>query len=75
MTFIPFTANTRMSGVDYNGAEIRKGAADAICTYVKKSGGACILMNARRLLNRIASHRAAHRLWLQRTIKSSVSFT
>lgn len=39
MTFIPFTANTRMSGVDYNGAEIRKGAADAICTYVKKSGG------------------------------------
>ena len=39
MTFIPFTANTRMSGVDYNGAEIRKGAADAICTYVKKAGG------------------------------------
>ena len=39
MTFIPFTANTRMSGVDYNGAEIRKGAADAICTYVTKSGG------------------------------------
>lgn len=38
MTFIPFTANTRMSGVDYNGAEIRKGAADAICTYVKKAG-------------------------------------
>jgi len=39
MTFIPFTANTRMSGVDYNGAEIRKGAAEAICTYVKKAGG------------------------------------
>lgn len=39
MTFIPFTANTRMSGVDYNGAQIRKGAADAICTYVKESGG------------------------------------
>lgn len=38
MTFIPFTANTRMSGVNYNGAEIRKGAADAICTYVKKAG-------------------------------------
>ena len=40
MTFIPFTANTRMSGVDYNGAEIRKGAADAICTYVRKAGKA-----------------------------------
>ena len=40
MTFIPFSANTRMSGVDYNGAEIRKGAADAICNYVKKAGKA-----------------------------------
>lgn len=39
MTFIPFTANTRMSGVDYSGAEIRKGAADAICEYVTKAGG------------------------------------
>lgn len=40
MTFIPFTANTRMSGADYNGSEIRKGAADAICNYVKKAGKA-----------------------------------
>jgi potassium-transporting ATPase ATP-binding subunit len=32
--FIPFTAQTRMSGVDYGGREIRKGAADAIETYL-----------------------------------------
>ena len=28
--FVPFTAQTRMSGVNLNGHEIRKGAADAI---------------------------------------------
>ena len=39
MRFIPFTAATRMSGVDYDGAEIRKGAADAIKEYVTKNGG------------------------------------
>jgi potassium-transporting ATPase ATP-binding subunit len=33
-TFIPFTAQTRMSGVNLNGREIRKGAADAIEAYV-----------------------------------------
>lgn len=38
MTFIPFTAQTRMSGVDYEGNEIRKGAADAICQYVTNAG-------------------------------------
>jgi K+-transporting ATPase ATPase B chain len=32
--FIPFTAQTRMSGVDYDGREIRKGAVDAIEKYV-----------------------------------------
>ena len=39
MNFIPFTAKTRMSGVDFDGIEIRKGAADAICDYVKANGG------------------------------------
>lgn len=39
MTFVPFTAQTRMSGVDYDGNEIRKGAADAICQYVTNAGG------------------------------------
>jgi K+-transporting ATPase ATPase B chain len=36
--FVPFSAQTRMSGVDLNGFEIRKGAADAITTYVSQMG-------------------------------------
>ena len=39
MEFIPFTAATRMSGVNYDGNEIRKGAADAIQAYVTHAGG------------------------------------
>ena len=39
MKFIPFTAVTRMSGVDYDGNEIRKGAADAMQAYVILAGG------------------------------------
>jgi K+-transporting ATPase ATPase B chain len=38
-TFVPFSAQTRMSGVNLNGREIRKGAADAIAAYVDKRGG------------------------------------
>ena len=34
--FIPFTAQTRMSGVDFDGREIRKGAADAIAEYLDR---------------------------------------
>jgi potassium-transporting ATPase ATP-binding subunit len=37
--FLPFTAQTRMSGVDYDGRTIRKGAADAIEKYVGLNGG------------------------------------
>lgn len=39
LQFIPFTAQTRMSGVDYAGGEIRKGAAEAVRSYVENSGG------------------------------------
>lgn len=38
-SFVPFTAKTRMSGIDYQGHEIRKGAADAIKVYVQAKGG------------------------------------
>jgi K+-transporting ATPase ATPase B chain len=38
-TFIPFTAQTRMSGVNLNGREIRKGSDDAIEAYVIARGG------------------------------------
>jgi K+-transporting ATPase ATPase B chain len=38
--FVPFTAQTRMSGVNLNGSLIRKGAVDAIQRYVESQGGA-----------------------------------
>ncbi|GAC1400532.1 MAG: potassium-transporting ATPase subunit KdpB [Ktedonobacteraceae bacterium] len=44
-TFIPFTAQTRMSGVDLNGKQndvihsIRKGAGDSVAAYVAENGG------------------------------------
>jgi K+-transporting ATPase ATPase B chain len=37
--FVPFTAETRMSGVDFNGTRLRKGAGDAILTWVSEEGG------------------------------------
>src|ERR1700704_3823511 len=38
-TFIPFSANTRMSGVDFDSRVIRKGAPDSIKKYVIERGG------------------------------------
>ena len=38
-TFIPFTAQTRMSGVNLDGRQIRKGAADAVKAYIEDLGG------------------------------------
>ena len=37
--FVPFTAQTRMSGVDLAGEEIRKGAAESVRAYVEAKGG------------------------------------
>ncbi|WP_427113524.1 potassium-transporting ATPase subunit KdpB [Megasphaera sueciensis] len=37
--FVPFTAQTRMSGINWQGREIRKGAMDAVKKYVEKNGG------------------------------------
>ncbi|GGY07712.1 potassium-transporting ATPase subunit KdpB [Paludibacterium paludis] len=37
--FVPFTAQTRMSGIDYDGRCIRKGAIDAIRRHVEGQGG------------------------------------
>jgi K+-transporting ATPase ATPase B chain len=37
--FIPFTAQTRMSGVNMNGTRVRKGAVQAVIDYVKAEGG------------------------------------
>ena len=38
--FVPFSAQTRMSGVDLEGASIRKGAVDAIVAHVRQASGA-----------------------------------
>ena len=38
-TFIPFSAYTRMSGVDFEGRRLRKGATDAICKFIGECGG------------------------------------
>ncbi|MEP7133912.1 MAG: potassium-transporting ATPase subunit KdpB [Chloroflexota bacterium] len=38
MQFVPFTAQTRMSGVDFNGTSIRKGASDTMTALIHSSG-------------------------------------
>jgi len=38
-TFVPFSAHTRMSGVDFDGRQLRKGAAEAIRKHVEAQGG------------------------------------
>jgi potassium-transporting ATPase ATP-binding subunit len=38
-SFVPFTAQTRMSGVDLDGQQIRKGAGDAVIAFVEGEGG------------------------------------
>ncbi|HEV2954166.1 MAG TPA: potassium-transporting ATPase subunit KdpB [Candidatus Dormibacteraeota bacterium] len=39
MTFVPFSANTRMSGVDYKGTSIRKGASDSVAVWCTGAKG------------------------------------
>jgi K+-transporting ATPase ATPase B chain len=51
--FIPFTAQTRMSGVDMDGREIRKGAVDAIARYIG-SHGAQVSPQLREIVERVA---------------------
>jgi K+-transporting ATPase ATPase B chain len=52
-TFVPFSAQTRMSGLNLDGREIRKGAADAIAAYVKSQGGA-VSPELQTIVDRIA---------------------
>ena len=37
--FVPFSAQTRMSGIDWNGQQIRKGAVDAVADWIREQGG------------------------------------
>src|SRR5262249_12188684 len=51
--FIPFSAYTRMSGVDFQGRRLRKGATEAICNFVSQSGGK-VTDEIREMSDRIA---------------------
>jgi K+-transporting ATPase ATPase B chain len=52
--FIPFTAQTRMSGVNLDGRQIRKGAAESIAHYLEQNNGA-MPAEVRASVERIAS--------------------
>ncbi len=56
-TFVAFTAQTRMSGVNLNGRQIRKGAADAIEAHVKRLGGS-VSVGIRGVVDRVAKEGA-----------------
>jgi K+-transporting ATPase ATPase B chain len=55
--FVPFTAQTRMSGVNLDSREIRKGAADAVEKYVRSKGGS-FPPDVRSIVDDIAKHGA-----------------
>jgi K+-transporting ATPase ATPase B chain len=52
--FIAFTAQTRMSGVNLDGREIRKGAAESIARYIEQNNGS-MPQEVRRIVEEIAS--------------------
>ena len=54
-TPVPFTAETRMSGIDFPGSSIRKGAMDAIQNWVKTATGALLPEDIKLAVNRIAN--------------------
>ncbi len=53
-SFVAFSAQTRMSGVDVKGREIRKGASDAIEAYVKGKGGS-FPQEVRKIVDAVAT--------------------
>ena len=54
MSFIQFSAATRMSGVDWNGRQIRKGAGDAIAEWVRSHGGT-VKRSTEEIIMRVAA--------------------
>ena len=72
--FIPFTAQTRMSGVDVDGASIRKGAVDAVIADVKAARGGNVAARGRDRSPSKASPSPAARRWpWPRTARCSAS--
>ena len=71
--FIPFSAYTRMSGVDIDGRMLRKGASDAIANFVKELGGTVPAGLSKR--RPTASHARAALRWRWQTGRArSASF-
>ena len=70
----PFTAQTRMSGVDYDGTRLRKGAGDAIMRWVAAEGGQAAAGAAGRRSTASAA-RAARRSPSRATARCSASST
>ena len=54
-TLIPFTAETRMSGIDFENTKVRKGALDAIRNWLKVTSGATIPADVEAAVKEIAS--------------------
>jgi K+-transporting ATPase ATPase B chain len=54
-TFIPFSAHTRVSGVDLDGRHIRKGAAEAIEEFIRERGGR-VSPELRRSVENVSKH-------------------
>jgi K+-transporting ATPase ATPase B chain len=52
--FVPFTAQTRMSGVDLDGRSIRKGAVDAVAEFIRSQGGS-VPSEIKGIVERISS--------------------
>jgi K+-transporting ATPase ATPase B chain len=52
--FVPFSAQTRMSGVDFDGRAIRKGAVDAVSKFIA-AGGGIVPAEMKSIVERIAS--------------------
>jgi K+-transporting ATPase ATPase B chain len=81
-TFVAFTAQTRMSGINLNGNEIRKGAPDAVTRYLEKNG-AVIPAEVQAAVERIAraggtplvvaeKHRALGTIHLKDVVKGGI---
>ena len=55
-TFVPFTATTRMSGLDFGGRSIRKGAAESVKTWAASQGGT-VPPDLEAIVDRVAASR------------------
>jgi K+-transporting ATPase ATPase B chain len=52
--FVAFTAQTRMSGIDLDGTQVRKGASDSVLAWVRSNGGPSIAVEIDDISNSIA---------------------